>query len=123
GIRGGRSPVDRVLARSAAKTRAVREILAAEHAALGDGLRAVVLCDHERATAVLPARLHGVLDEQAGSAQLVLRELVADDRTTGLGPMLVTGRTVAAGAETAGRFMEFCAAREPGLRLALSSVD
>lgn len=108
GVRGGRSPVDRVLARSAAKTRAVREILAAEDDALGERLRAVVLCDHERATATLPARLTGVLDEQAGSARLVLRELVDDGRTAGLAPMLVTGKTVAAAKETALAFLEFC---------------
>ncbi|NGN69294.1 DEAD/DEAH box helicase family protein, partial [Streptomyces sp. A7024] len=117
GVRGGRSPVDRVLARSAAKTRAVREILGAEHAALGDRLRAVVLCDYERATATLPARLTGVLDEQAGAARLVLAELLADERTAALEPVLVTGRTVAASARTAKALAEFCVAREPGLRL------
>ncbi|WP_419993913.1 DEAD/DEAH box helicase family protein [Streptomyces boninensis] len=117
GVRGGRSPVDRVLARSAAKTRAVREILGAEQAALGDRLRAVVLCDYERATATLPARLTGVLDEQAGAARLVLAELLADERTAALEPVLVTGRTVAASARTAKALAEFCAEREPGVRL------
>ncbi|MEV6107423.1 DEAD/DEAH box helicase family protein [Streptomyces sp. NPDC051940] len=117
GIRGGRSPVDRVLARSAAKTRAVREILAAESDALGERLRAVVLCDHERATATLPARLTGVLDEEAGSARLVLGELAADGRTAPLAPMLVTGRTVAAGPETARLFAEFCAGEGREVRL------
>ena len=47
----------------------------------GDRLRALVLCDHERATATLPARLVGVLDAEAGSARLVLERLVADQRT------------------------------------------
>ncbi|WP_326691234.1 DEAD/DEAH box helicase family protein [Streptomyces sp. NBC_01795] len=119
GIRAGRSAVDRVLARSAAKTGAVREILAAEAAALDARLRAVVVCDHERATATLPARLDGVLDEQAGSARLVLAELAADPRTSALSPLLVTGRTVAASRATAARFARFCAEAEPDLRLRL----
>ncbi|WP_220090373.1 DEAD/DEAH box helicase family protein [Streptomyces sp. Amel2xB2] len=108
GVRGGRSPVDRVLARSAAKPHAVREILAAEDAALGDGLRAVVVCDHERATATLPARLSGVLEAQAGSALLVLEELAGDPRTAALDPVLVTGRTVAASPRTAERLLAWC---------------
>ena len=67
-------PVDRVLARSAAKTYATVEIAAAEAASLGERLRALVLCDHERAGARLPARLHGVLDAEAGSAWLIARQ-------------------------------------------------
>ena len=105
GIRAAQSPVDRVLARSAAKTYATVEIAAAEDAALGPRLRALVLCDHERAGARLPARLHGVLEAEAGSAWLVLGNLVADDRTGPLGPMLVTGKTVAAGPGTAKAFL------------------
>lgn len=108
GVRGGRTPVDRVVARSAAKTGAVVEILAAESAALGDRLRALVLCDHEQAAATLPARLLGVLDEEAGSARLVLEVLAADPRTAPLNPMLVTGRTVAAAAPAARAFAAFC---------------
>ena len=111
GVRGGRSPIDRVLARSEAKTTAVQEILAAERDALGDRLRAVVMCDYERATATLPARLDGVLDAQAGSARQVLAALAADPRTEPLAPMLVTGRAVAAPAPVARRFAAFCAAR------------
>ena len=61
GIRRGRSPVDRVLARSEAKTVALTEIVEAEHRNLGHRLRMLVLCDHERATATLPADLDGVL--------------------------------------------------------------
>jgi superfamily II DNA or RNA helicase len=123
GIRGGRSPVDRVLARSAAKPHAVREILTQEDAALGDGLRAVVVCDHERATATLPARLTGVLQAQAGSARLVLAELAADPRTAELGPVLVTGRTVAASPETAKRLIAFCQEAAPELALTTEPLN
>ncbi len=105
GVRSGQSPVDRVLARSAAKTYATVEIAAAEDAALGPRLRALVLCDHERAGARLPAGLRGVLEAEAGSAWLVLGNLVADARTRALGPMLVTGKTVAAGHDTARAFV------------------
>jgi superfamily II DNA or RNA helicase len=105
GIRAAQSPVDRVLARSAAKTYATVEIAAAEAASLGDRLRALVLCDHERAGARLPGRLHGVLETEAGSAWLVLGNLVADERTRALDPMLVTGKTVAAGPATARAFL------------------
>jgi superfamily II DNA or RNA helicase len=105
GIRAARSPVDRVLARSAAKTLGAVEIAALEAASLGPRLRCLVLCDHERAGATLPARLREVLDEEAGSAWLMLRSLVADPRTRALSPMLVTGKTVAADEDTAGAFV------------------
>ncbi len=112
GIRAGQSPVDRVLARSAAKTYATVEIAAAEAGSLGDRLRALVLCDHERAGARLPARLRGVLDSEAGSAWLTLDSLVSDERTRALDPMLVTGRTVAAGPDTARAFLAWAARPE-----------
>ena len=105
GIRSAQSPVDRVLARSAAKTYATVEITASEARSLGDRLRALILCDHERDGARIPARLLGVLDAEAGSAWLTLRRLVADERTRELDPMLVTGRTVAAGPDTARAFL------------------
>ncbi|MFD0855379.1 DEAD/DEAH box helicase, partial [Actinomadura adrarensis] len=45
GIRAARSPVDRVLARSAAKTHGAVEIAALEAVSLGSRLRCLVLCD------------------------------------------------------------------------------
>ncbi|CAN5508242.1 hypothetical protein BH10ACT10_BH10ACT10_16910 [soil metagenome] len=94
GIRRGRSPVDRVLARSEAKVVALTEIVAAEQRNLGPRMRMLVLCDHEQATATLPADLEGVLSRQAGSARLALEHLEAAHPD--LHPLLVTGRTVAA---------------------------
>lgn len=117
GIRRGRSPVDRVLARSEAKTTAVVEILAAEDSSLGERLRSLVLCDHEHATATLPARLRGVLAAEAGSARLVLSNLLADDRTAVLEPVLITGKTVAADAATARKLVTFVREHEPQLDL------
>ncbi|WP_017595997.1 DEAD/DEAH box helicase family protein [Nocardiopsis potens] len=117
GVRAGASPADRVLARSAAKSYATVEILSAESASIGARLRALVLCDHERAAARPPARLRGVLADDAGSARLQLELLAADARTEGLSPMLVTGRTVAAAPGTAADFIAFAARERPDLDL------
>jgi superfamily II DNA or RNA helicase len=119
GIRAAQSPVDRVLARSDAKTDAAVEIAAAEAAELGERLRALILCDFESASATLPARLVDVLDAQAGGAWLTLGKLAADPRTAALDPLMVTGRTVTAGVGTAAAFVAWAAARMPGLELAV----
>ncbi len=95
GVRRGRSPVDRVVARSAAKTDGAVEIICSEYASLGSRLRALVVVDHERAAATLPARLAGVIEAEAGSAVLMATELIADPRLAGVGIALVTGKTVA----------------------------
>ena len=96
GVQRGRSPVDRVIARSEAKTRATVEILAAELADITHRLRALVVVDHERATATLPADLTGVIAAEAGSAVQVAEHLAADSRVASRGIALVTGTTVAA---------------------------
>jgi len=90
GARVSDSPVDRVLARSESKARAVIEILRAEQAELGPLLRALVLCDFADAPGKLPARLAGVLDAEAGGARLALQTLLADETTAGLNPFAVT---------------------------------
>lgn len=101
GVKPGRSAVDRVVARSEAKTRAAVEIVAAESANLAGRMRALVVTDHERATATLPAGLTGVMESEAGSAVLVARRLAGDSRLASRGVVLVTGRTVAASARGA----------------------
>jgi superfamily II DNA or RNA helicase len=103
GARVSDSPVDRVLARSESKARAVIEILRAEQAELGPQLRALVLCDFADAPGKLPARLAGVLDAEAGGARLALETLLADETTAGLSPVLMTGSRVACGTATAAR--------------------
>ena len=105
GIRRGRSPVDRVLARSESKTSAVVQICNHEHLNLAERMRMLVLCDHERAGATLPADLTGVIDQQAGSAHAMLVALVEAPETSGLNPMLVTGKTVAGAAATLTAFL------------------
>ena len=101
GIRSHVSPVDRVLLLSGAKSVAAAEILAAEERVLGARLRALVLCDFESAGGEAPASLSGVLDDQAGSAALVLRRLLADPGARALNPILLTGRSVACSRPTA----------------------
>ncbi len=125
GVRRGRSTVDRVLARSTAKPGAAAQIIAAEHAAIGERARVLVLCDHERASATVPVSLEGVLDAGAGSALAALETLLTDPDTALLHPMLVTGSVVAASAETLGELVAFVAARDPGLaaRLGVETGD
>ncbi|WP_329705899.1 DEAD/DEAH box helicase family protein [Nocardioides sp.] len=123
GIRRGRSPVDRVLARSEAKTTAVVEICAHEHLNLAERMRMLVLCDHERAGATLPADLSGVIDQQAGSAHAMLAALVGAPETTGLNPMLVTGRTVAGAATTLTTFLAALPDRDLAERLTIQPLD
>ncbi len=121
GITPMASVTDRVLRDSAAKPAAVLRILAAEEAALGDRLRAVVLCDLERAS-LASGRLRGVLEPGAGSAALVLRTLLATPGGRRLDPVLVTGRTVACTRATAVALVA-SAASDPVARDALAGFD
>jgi superfamily II DNA or RNA helicase len=115
GVRSYVSPVDRVLALSAAKGVAAQTILDLESQALGPALRALILCDYERAGVTLLAELRDVLDPQAGSAALILQLLLADAATRVLDPVLLTGRTVACSRATALAFAEWCAGGGPEL--------
>jgi superfamily II DNA or RNA helicase len=117
GVRAGESPVDRVLARSESKARAATEILAAESAALGPGLRALVLCDFEDAGGMPPADLAGVLQAGSGGTRLVLETLLTDPQAVTLDPVLLTGRRVACGRDTATHLMAWLRASAPGLEL------
>lgn len=101
GIRTHVSPVDRVLQLSASKAAAALDILNLEQRALGNNLRALILCDYERAGSQMLAKLRGVLDPQAGSAALLMHILLGDRAAASLQPLLVTGRTVACSRATA----------------------
>lgn len=120
GVRRGRSPVDRVLARSESKVTATAQIVYQERLALGEDLRLLVLCDHERASATLPADLDGVLSEQAGSAHAALAALLADSSGSP-DALLVTGATVAGASTTLEALRDRVAATDPTLarRLAI----
>ena len=110
GVRAYVSPVDRVLALSAAKTVAATDILRRESDALGADLRALVVTDYEQVGAPLGEDLAAVLDSQAGSALRVLAALVADPFTASLRPVLVTGSGVYCGEWTAAELIEYIGA-------------
>jgi len=87
------SPVSRILAYSRAKARALIPILQREQTVLGDTIRAVVICDYEKTSAV-SAELDHLLDDEAGGAIAAFRELLTEEDTDKLDPVLITGSTV-----------------------------
>lgn len=115
GLRAATSPVDRICALSAAKAGAAVHVLEAESRALGEDLRAVVLCDFEQRTAQPPASLQeaftdGRGDRPAGSARLSFLALASSDLADTLRPVMVTGRTVALRREDLAAFRTFAPA-------------
>jgi superfamily II DNA or RNA helicase len=122
GVRSYVSPADRVLALSASKGVAAQQILDLEQQKLGPDLRALILCDFERAGVELLAELRSILDAQAGSASLILQLLVADAATKRLDPILLTGRTVACSRATATDLIEWCGLEVPEIAAALADV-
>jgi superfamily II DNA or RNA helicase len=113
GTRAAESPIDRVLARSESKVRAVTEIVRTEAAELGSGLRALVLCEFESAGGMVPARLAGVIDPQAGGAFLALTALL--ESVPEVDPVLLTGQRVACGPQTAKDLLGWLHEADPGL--------
>ncbi len=87
------SPVNRILAYSQSKARALIPILSREKELLGDSIRAVVVCDYEKTSAVNPEVRH-ILDSEVGGAIAAFRTLLEDSATDDLDPVLVTGSTV-----------------------------
>ncbi len=87
------SPVGRVLAYSRSKTLAIPTILAAEHKHLGDRLRAVVVADYEKTSAVT-AEVDHLLDDEAGGAVAAFKSLISHPATDALDPVLITGSSV-----------------------------
>jgi len=97
------SPVARVLAYTRSKTTALLPILKAEMAARGDSVRAVVVTDYERTSAVAPEVGH-LLDEEAGGAVAAFRALLTNEQTDELDPVLVTGSSVLVDDDLSERF-------------------
>ncbi len=98
------SPVSRVLAYARGKVEAARAILKAEHAVLGDRMRAIVVTDFEKTSAVREA-IADIHDEEAGGAIAAFKSLLYDPQTDALDPILVTGSTVLVDDELVSRFM------------------
>ena len=87
------SPVGRVMAYSKSKTAAILPILKQEIESLGDSIRAVVIADFERSSAV-SAQLKELMDAETGGAIAAFKKLLEDERTDELDPILLTGSTV-----------------------------
>ena len=87
------SPVSRILMYSQSKAGAVINILKQEQEALGDSIRAVVICDYEKTSAVSSEISH-LLDKESGGAIAAFRELLTSEETDALDPVLLTGSTV-----------------------------
>ncbi|MEC9092000.1 MAG: DEAD/DEAH box helicase family protein, partial [Planctomycetota bacterium] len=87
------SPVNRILAYSKSKSQALIPILTREQEILGKTIRAVVVCDYEKTSAVNPEVSH-ILDREVGGAIAAFRTLLEDKTTDGLDPVLITGSTV-----------------------------
>ena len=87
------SPAGRVIAYSKSKVLALPEILRAERAVLGDRIRAVIVTDYEKTSAVSSEISH-LLDEEAGGAMAAFRELLRHPETNQLDPVLLTGSSV-----------------------------
>lgn len=105
GPRACASPAGRVMAYSRAKTEALLPVLKAECRALGERIRAVVIADYEKTSAVTSEIRH-LLDEEAGGAIAAFRALLSDPVTDGLNPVLVTGSTVLVDDDLAPRFLK-----------------
>lgn len=104
------APVDRLCAGSLAKVEAAQRVLLAEHAVLGEDLRALLLCDTEDSP---PSR--GAT--RATLSALFAVDLLAAGPAGGLRPVLVTGRRVAAAPDVAQELRRWCGPQgAPGLR-------
>lgn len=110
------SPVGRVLMHSRGKVAALLPILKAERRALGDRIRAVIVADFEKTSAVSPEVQH-LLDEEAGGAVAAFRVLLTDPETDALDPVLVTGSSVLVDDDLAAKFAEAATAWLAGKNL------
>ncbi|MBU6454828.1 MAG: DEAD/DEAH box helicase family protein [Cyanobacteria bacterium REEB67] len=106
GLRKQASPVDRVLAFSEAKPRAVADILALEYRVLQDRLRAVVVTDFEKTSATAVKSTGGILNEESGGAIAAMRILLKAPVSTFINPVLVTGSLLLVDKRIADQFIE-----------------
>lgn len=104
GLRKQASPVDRVLAFSKSKSKAVAEILEVEYRSLEDRLRAVIVTDFERMSATAAKQARGILNEESGGAIAVLREFLKHPVSHFVNPCLVTGSLILVDNRIAGQF-------------------
>lgn len=93
GSRACASPITRILGYTRSKAAALIPILSGELDQLEENLRAVVITDYEKSSAV-SADVSHILDEEAGGAISAFREIVYNPVTNALDPILLTGSTV-----------------------------
>ncbi len=105
GTRACSSPVSRVLAYSTSKCAATIPILKQEIETLGDSIRAVIVTDFERSSAV-SAELGELMDEESGGAVAAFKQLLTDQATDRLEPILVTGSTILIDDEIESSFLD-----------------
>lgn len=105
GLRKQASPVDRVLAFSESKPRAVAEILTVEYRSMQDRLRSVIVTDFERMSAMSVKGLKGIIDEESGGAIAALKVLLAHEISQFVNPVLVTGSLLLVDARIAEQFL------------------
>jgi len=98
------SPVGRVMAYSRSKTDALPHILSAEIDALGESIRAVVVADYEKTSAVT-ADVRHLLDDEAGGAVAAFKSLLRQSTTDALDPIMLTGSTVLVDDDLAAAFI------------------
>ncbi|MCA9163192.1 MAG: DEAD/DEAH box helicase family protein [Planctomycetales bacterium] len=115
------SPVGRVMAYSRGKTAAVPRILQVEYESRGDALRAIVVADYEKSSAVTAGVDH-LLDEEAGGAVAAFKALLNDPLGNRLDPILITGSSVLIDDDMAPRFEQAATAwlRENGYEVELT---
>jgi superfamily II DNA or RNA helicase len=87
------SPVGRVMAYSKSKCQALPIILEAEAQVLGDKIRAVVVADYEKTSAV-SAEVEHLLNDEAGGAIAAFKAIINHPNTDKLDAVLITGSSV-----------------------------
>lgn len=105
GFRQYISATERVLSLSDSKNIAVVDILKSEFENLGEKLRATVITDFEKSSALSLKSLQGILDPEAGGAVKVLRHLVEDKVTNQLDAIMLTGTSILIDADLANQFV------------------
>lgn len=98
------SPVSRVIAYTKSKTEALVPILGHEMQLLDEAMRAVVIADYEKTSAISSDVAH-LLDAEAGGAVAAFRAILEDARTNELDPILLTGSTVLADSDVSERLL------------------
>lgn len=101
------SPVGRVLAYSKSKSDALVPILRQEMDNLDKRLRAVVIADFERSSAVT-SELKELMDRETGGAIAAFKSVLSDPKTDLLDPVLLTGTTILIDDEIEEAFLNAC---------------